>query len=522
MDGIIVPIISSLVSLGVGFGLGYKLYSVFSGKKMQAAENEAKSIIEKAKKDAAAKKKEAELDAKALLYKMRNEFDAESKKRKEELNGLEKRLMQREENLERRLDLLEAKEHAMEKKEEQISAFEREIKEKEADLSKVLAEEKNMLQRISGMSQEEAKNLLMKLMEQELAEEKSKRIHLVEEEIKQYADKKSREIISSAIQKYAAEHTVENTMSVVSLPSDEMKGRIIGREGRNIRAFEMATGIDVIIDDTPEVVTLSGFNPIRREIARLALQKLVSDGRIHPGRIEEVVEKARQDVEENIIAEGEQAVFDAGIHGEIHSELVKLIGRLKFRSSYGQNALQHSKEVAFIMGVMASELGLDPTLAKRIGLLHDIGKAIDREVEGTHALLGAELANKYGENDIVVNAIASHHEEEEPKSVYAVLAASADAVSASRPGARRETIEAYVKRLKKLEQIATSFKGISKAYAIQAGREVRVMVDPGKIDDKTLPLLAYDVKKKIESDMDYPGQVKVVLIRETRSVEYAK
>ncbi len=521
MNGIIVPIVSSIVSLAIGFAIGYKLYSVFSSKKMKMAEDEAKSIIEKAKKEAQAKRKEAEVDAKALLYKMRTEFDAESKKRREELNALEKRLMQREENLERRLDLLETKEQAIDKKEQQINSIEKELKEKETELNRILSEEKHMLQRISSMSQDEAKNLLLKLMEQELSEEKSKRIHLLDEEIKQYADKKAKEIISVSIQKYAAEHTVENTISVVSLPSDEMKGRIIGREGRNIRAFEMATGVDVIIDDTPEVVTLSGFNPIRREVARIALQKLVSDGRIHPGRIEEVVEKAQQEVEENIVAEGEQAVFDAGIHS-LHPELVKLIGRLKFRSSYGQNALQHSKEVAFIMGVMASELGLDATLAKRIGLLHDIGKAIDREVEGTHALLGADLAKKYGESDVVVNAIASHHEEEAPQSIYAVLAASADAVSASRPGARRETIEAYVKRLKKLEEIATGFKGISKAYAIQAGREVRVMVDPGKIDDKTLPLLAYDVKKKIESDMEYPGQVKVVLIRETRSVEYAK
>ncbi len=510
-----------IVSFCVAFFLGYKWHQISTKRKLTDAERKAKEIIEQARRDAQARRREAEVEIKDMLFRMRSEFEEETKRRREELNKLESRLMQREENIDRRLDLLEAKEKAVEDRERELVDREQVLKERENELKKLIEEEMSMLQRISGMSQEEAKTLLLTKMEQELLEEKSKRLHRLEEEIQMTAEKKAKEIISLAIQKYAVEETIDTTVSVVSLPNDEMKGRIIGREGRNIRAFEMATGVDIIIDDTPEVVTISGFNPVRREIARIALQRLVSDGRIHPAKIEEVVERAEKEVEQSIIEEGEKAVFDAGVHG-IHPELVKLIGRLKFRTSFGQNALQHSKEVAFIMGVMASELGLDVALARRIGILHDIGKAVDHDVEGTHALIGADLARKYGEPEVVLNAIAAHHEEEPPKSIYAVLAAAADAISAARPGARRETIETYIKRLQKLEEIATSFKGVTKAYAIQAGREVRVMVDPGQVKDEMLPLLAYDIKKKIESEMEYPGQIKVILIRETRAVEYAK
>ncbi len=521
MEHIALLIVGGVVLAVLAFFMGYRSYQVIARRQLEETRKRAEEILEQARKEAQSRRREAEVEVKDLLFRMKSEFEEETKRRREELNRLEQRLIQREENLDRRLDLLEAKEKAVEERERELVEKETALKKQEEELAGLIEEEKGLLQKISGLSQEEARTLLLSKMEQELLEEKAKRLHLLDEEIQHTAEKKAKEVIALAIQKYAAEETIDTTISVVSLPSDEMKGRIIGREGRNIRAFEMATGVDIIIDDTPEVVTISGFNPIRREIARIALQKLISDGRIHPARIEEVVEKAQKEVEEAIVEEGEKAVFDAGIHG-IHPELVKLIGRLKFRTSFGQNALQHSKEVAFIMGVMASELGLDFNLAHRIGLLHDIGKAVDHDVEGTHALIGAELARKYGEPDVVVNAIAAHHEEEAPKSVYAVLAAAADAISAARPGARRETIETYIKRLQKLEEIATSFKGVSKAYAIQAGREVRVMVDPGQVSDEMLPLLAHDVKKKIEAEMEYPGQIKVILIRETRAVEYAK
>ncbi len=521
MEQILIAVLIGLISAIVAFFVGVKWYQFSAKDQLKNAQAKAHDIIEQARKEAQARRREAEVEVKDLLFRMRSEFEEETKRRREELNKLEQRLLQREENIDKRLDILEAKERAVEQREREVVDRESSLREKEQELDRLLNQEKEMLQKISGMSQEEAKNLLLTRIEQELLEEKAKRLHQLEEEIQLTAEKKAKEVISLAIQKYAAEETIDSTISVVSLPNDEMKGRIIGREGRNIRAFEMATGVDIIIDDTPEVVTISGFNPVRREVARIALQRLISDGRIHPARIEEVVEKAEKEVEQSIIEEGERAVFDAGIHS-IHPELVKLIGRLKFRTSFGQNALQHSKEVAFIMGVMASELGLDFNLAHRIGLLHDIGKAVDHDVEGTHALIGAELARKYGEPELVVNAIAAHHEEEPPKSIYAVLAAAADAISAARPGARRETIETYIKRLQKLEDIATSFKGVIKAYAIQAGREVRVMVDPGQVTDEMLPLLAYDVKKKIEGEMEYPGQIKVILIREMRAVEYAK
>ena len=521
MDGVLMMVLIGIVSAVIAFIAGQKIYEAKTRRQVDNAEKRAQEIIEQAKKDAQARRREAEVEVKDLLFRMRSEFEEETKRRREELNKIEQRLMQKEENIDRRLDILEAKEKAVEQREKEVVDRETNLAQREKDLAKLIEEEKVMLEKVSGMSQDEARQLLLNRIEQELLEEKSKMLRQLEMEIQDTAEKKAKEIIALAIQKYAAEETIDSTISVVNLPNDEMKGRIIGREGRNIRAFEMATGVDIIIDDTPEVVTISGFNPVRREIARISLQKLISDGRIHPARIEEVVEKAEKEVEESIKEEGEKAVFDAGIHG-LHPELVKLIGTLKFRTSFGQNALQHSKEVAFIMGVMANELGLDFTLAHRIGLLHDIGKAVDHDVEGTHALIGAQLARKYGEKDVVVNAIAAHHEEEPYKSIYAVLAAAADAISAARPGARRETIETYIKRLQKLEEIATSFKGIVKAYAIQAGREVRVIADPGQVDDKLLPLLAHDVKKKIETEMEYPGQIKVILIRETRAIEYAK
>ncbi len=521
MDGLLMVILVGLISFVIAFFVGYKTYEAKSKRQIDNAERRAQEIIEQAKRDAQARRRESEVEVKDLLFRMRSEFEEETKRRREELNKIEQRLLQKEENIDRRLDVLEAKERVVEEREREVVERESNLTQREKELSRLIEEEKAALQKVSGMSQEEARQLLLNRIEQELLEEKAKMLRQLETEIQETSEKKAKEIIALAIQKYAAEETIDSTISVVNLPNDEMKGRIIGREGRNIRAFEMATGVDIIIDDTPEVVTISGFNPVRREIARISLQKLISDGRIHPARIEEVVEKAEKEVEENIKEEGERAVFDAGIHG-LHPELVKLIGTLKFRTSFGQNALQHSKEVAFIMGVMANELGLDFALAHRIGLLHDIGKAVDHDVEGTHALIGAELARKYGEKDIVVNAIAAHHEEEAYNSIYAVLAAAADAISAARPGARRETIETYIKRLQKLEEIATSFKGIVKAYAIQAGREVRVIADPGQVDDKLLSLLAHDVKKKIEAEMEYPGQIKVILIRETRAIEYAK
>ncbi|MDP3142902.1 MAG: ribonuclease Y, partial [Candidatus Omnitrophota bacterium] len=370
-------------------------------------------------------------------------------------------------------------------------------------------------------SPEEAKKILLSRLEEELSKEKAVLIRKSQDELKETIDKEAREVLSLAIQRCATEHVVESTVSVVSLPSDEMKGRIIGREGRNIRALEMATGVDIIIDDTPEAITLSGFDIVRREIARLAIERLISDGRIHPGRIEEVVEKAKKEMDEKVREEGERAAFDMGIHN-IHADMVKLLGKLKYRTSFGQNALQHSKEVSYLMGVMASELGLDFKLARRVGILHDIGKAVDQQIEGTHAKIGADLAKKYGESAEVVNAIEAHHEETESKSIYGVLAIAADAISAARPGARRETLESYVKRLDKLESIATVFKGVEKAFAIQAGREIRVIVQPEKIADADAIILARDIRKKIEEGMEYPGQIKVTVIRETRAIEYAK
>ncbi|MDD2703327.1 MAG: ribonuclease Y [Candidatus Omnitrophica bacterium] len=505
----------------VAASLGYVLRRYIAEKKIEDAEAKVRYIMEQAKKDIENSRKDAELERKDLLYRMRQDFEQQTKERRFDLGNLEKRLSQKEENIDRRLDLLEKKEKEIEQRHDNIKKQEDAVKAKDVQLLSLIAEEKERLQKIASLSIDEARKILLARISEELNNEKALLIKRQEEELKSSADKKAREILSLAVQKCSVEHTVESTVSVVNLPNDEMKGRVIGREGRNIRAFEMATGVDVIIDDTPEAVTLSCFDPVRREVARLSLEKLIGDGRIHPGRIEELVEKTRQDMEEKIREEGERAVFDAGVEG-LHPELVKLLGRLKYRTSFGQNALQHSKEVSFLLGAMASELKLDFKLARRIGLLHDLGKSVDHQVEGTHAKIGAELARKFNETAEVIHAIEAHHEETALNSFYAVLTVAADAISAARPGARRETLETYIKRLDNLESIAGLFKGVDKAFAIQAGREIRVVVQPEKISDSDAVNLAREIRKKIEEGMEYPGQIKVTVIRETRAIEYAK
>ena len=509
-------------AVGIAVSFLFLLFRKSLGQqKLKNATLQAKAIIDEAQKNAEGIRKEADLNAKDLLFKTRQDFEKETRERRDEIANLEKRMSQREANLDRRVDLMEKKERELEDKVRNLKTQEDGLKAKNDELSRVLAEEKERLHKISNMSPEEAKVLLLSRLDSELNREKAVLIKRNEDEIKETSEKKAQEMIAYAIQRCAVEHSVESTVSLVALPGDEMKGRIIGREGRNIRAFEMATGIDVIIDDTPEAVTLSGFDPVRREIARISLERLISDGRIHPGRIEEVVEKVKKEMDVKIKEEGEKVLFDAGVHN-IHPELVKLIGRLKYRTSFGQNALQHSKEVALLMGVMADEIGLDPKISRRIGILHDIGKALDQQIEGTHAKLGADMARKFGETEIVIQGIEAHHEEVEKTSLYGVLAAAADAISAARPGARRETLEIYVKRLEKLESIANEFKGVEKSFAIQAGREIRIIVQPEKISDNDAVVLARDIRKKIEEGMEYPGQVKVTVIRETRVIEYAK
>ncbi len=512
-----------LIAVGIiCLAAGIFLPRLLQGNQIQLAEKEAASTREMASREAETIKKEAELQAKDTMLKLRQEFEQESKQRREEFLVSEKRIVQKEENVEKRLDLLDKKEKDITLRAEALKQKEAEVTAKNEELVKLIQEEKDSLHRISTLSREEAKTVLLNRIENELIHEKATRIRQMEEEIKESADKKSRELLSLSMQRCASDHAAETTVSVVHLPSDEMKGRIIGREGRNIRALEQATGVDIIIDDTPEAVTISGFDMVRREIARMALETLISDGRIHPGRIEEVVEKAKKDLEQKIKEEGEAAVFELGIHN-MHPELVKLIGRLKYRSSFGQNALQHTKEVARLMGVMAHQLGIDPQLAKRSGLLHDIGKVVSAEAEeGTHAVVGGRLARKFGESEQVANAVESHHNEIENHSIYGVLVCVADTVSASRPGARAESLETYIKRLENLEKIANSFKGIDKAYALQAGREIRIMVDPAKLNDDESVVLACDIRKKIEAEMEYPGQIKVLVVRETRAIEFAK
>jgi ribonuclease Y len=516
-----ITILSILIAAVVGFVIGNLLRKKLSGSLVAKAEDLAAKTLDEAKRQSETIKKEASLQAKDVVYQAKAEFERETKDKHRDLQALEKRIQQKEENLDKKMNLYDQRDLEFSKKEQGLAAKQQALVQKEERLSQLVEEERKKLETISGMSSAEAKKILMDTMESEAKLDAAKRIKAIEEEARETADKKSKEIIALAIQRYAGEYVAERTVSVVALPSDEMKGRIIGREGRNIRALEAATGIDLIIDDTPEAVILSGFNPVRREVAKIALEKLITDGRIHPGRIEEVVAKAEEEVEHAIKEAGDQAAFDLGVHG-IHPEILKLIGRLKYRTSYSQNVYLHSLEVAFLCGIMAAELGINVKQAKRAGLLHDLGKAVDHEVEGSHAVIGAELARKYGESPKIVHAIMAHHEDEKPETVLAVLVQAADALSGARPGARREMMETYVKRLEDLERIASSFSGVINSFAIQAGREIRVMVSSEEVSDERAVVLAKDVAKKIEAEMTYPGQIKVNVIRETRAIEYAR
>ncbi len=510
-----------LVSAVVGAVVGFLVRKTIAEAKISSAEMEAQRIIKEGKNDAEALKKEAMLEAKDENHNLRVEAEREIRERRNELQKQENRLVQKEEVLDRKSETLDKKEDSLERREDSLTKKQRQIEEMESKVEELLQEQQNELQRISGLTREEAKQIIFRESEQELEHELAQMVKERENYAKEEADKKAREVLSLAIQRCAADHVAETTVSVVNLPNDEMKGRIIGREGRNIRTLETLTGIDLIIDDTPEAVILSGFDPIRREIARNALDKLVQDGRIHPARIEEMVEKSRREVDEYIREVGEQSTFEIGVHG-LHPDLIKILGRLKFRTSYGQNVLKHSMEVAYLTGLMAAELGEDVQLARRAGLLHDLGKAIDHEVEGSHVEIGVELATKYKEHPVVINAIASHHGDTEATSVISTLVAAADALSAARPGARRETLETYIRRLEKLEEISESFEGVEKSFAIQAGREIRIMVKPDLVDDVSSYRLAREITKKIENELDYPGHIKVTVIRETRAVEYAK
>ena len=514
-------ILFMLIALGGGVALGSYIRRQLDASRMGCAEKMADQLLENAKKEADTLRKEADLQAKDAALKAKSEWENEARELRREMQGQERRLIQREENLDRKDRVMETRDDEAQLREKGIALQESSIKAREIEVEKLVQQQATQLEQISGMTSEEARLHLIATMESRARHDAARSIKQIEDEARETADKKSKDILSLAIQRYAGDYVAEKTVSVVPLPSDEMKGRIIGREGRNIRAIEAAAGIDLIIDDTPEAVIISGFNPVRREVARIALEKLVTDGRIHPARIEEIVKKAEEDVNLSIRESGEQATFDVGVHG-IHPEVVKLIGRLKYRTSYGQNILKHSLEVAFLCGVMAAELGIDVKQAKRAGLLHDLGKAVDHEVEGSHAMIGADLARKYGESPEIVHAIAAHHEEEKPTTILAVLVQAADALSGARPGARREMLETYVKRLEELERIGTSFDGVDSCYAIQAGREIRVMVGSDKVSDAYAHVLAREIAQKIEGEMTYPGQIKVNVIRETRAVGYAK
>ena len=506
--------IAAVVLCAVFFAAGILYRKKVAEKQIGSAEEEAKRIINEAIKGGENKKREMLLEAKEEIHQSRSEYEREVKERRAEVSKQERRLQQKEEALDKKIDLHEKKEDELAKR---IAAIDK----KQEEVESLKRSQMEVLEKISGLTQEEAKAYILKGVEENVRHETAMKIKEIEAQMKEEADQTAREIIATAIQRCAADPAAETTVSVVPLPNDEMKGRIIGREGRNIRTLETITGVDLIIDDTPEAITVSSFDPVRREVARLALEKLIADGRIHPTRIEDMVEKARREVDHTIKVEGERATFETGVHN-LHPELIKLLGRQKYRTSYGQNVLNHSIEVAHIAGLMASELGVDVTLAKRAGLLHDLGKSVDHEMEGSHVQLGVELARKYKENPVVINAIEAHHGDVEPQTVIACLVQAADAISAARPGARRENVENYIRRLEKLEELTNSFPGVEKAYAIQAGREVRVMVKPEEVTEDNMILLAHDLAKKIESELEYPGQIKVNVIRETKAVEYAK
>ena len=512
--GLIIAIIAIPVCAIAAFLLGVAYRKRVAEAEIASAEEEAKRIVSDAVKTAESKKKEAIVEAKDEIHKMRSEAEKENRDRRQEVQRQERRLMQKEETIDRKLEQLDQKDETLNKKC-------KEADDRLAEADEIKKRQFEMLERISGFTVEQAKDYLLQNLENELTYEKSVKIKEFEQELKEESDKKAREVISLAIQRCAADHVAEATVSVVPLPNDEMKGRIIGREGRNIRALETLTGVDLIIDDTPEAITLSSFDPVRREVARISLERLIADGRIHPARIEEMVEKAKKEVENTIRQEGEQAVIEAGIHG-IHHELVKLLGRLCYRTSYGQNVLNHSLEVSQLAGIMASELNVDVPLARRAGLLHDIGKAVDHEVEGSHVQIGVDIAKKYKENPEIIHAIEAHHGDVDAPTVIACMVQAADAISAARPGARRENLENYIRRLEKLEEIANSFDGVEKSFAIQAGREIRIMVKPEVVDDSKIVLIARDIVAKIENELDYPGQIKVHVIRESRAIEYAK
>lgn len=513
-------IIIAIICFGVGFAIAFWAKGQIAAQKIKVAEGEAANLIADGKRKAETLLKEADLEIKDRLFKMKSDFDAETKETRSELKQRETHLMQKEENIDRKIEKNERSARELQRQEKKLRKRNNEIERKELQYEELIEEQKQQLEKISGLSTEQAKELLIRAMENEARYEGARMIKKIENEAKEQADRKSKKILATAIQRYAGEFVAERTVSVVQLPSDEMKGRIIGREGRNIRAIEAATGVDLIIDDTPEAVILSGFNPVRREVARLSLMRLISDGRIHPARIEDVVKKVGQEVDTAVKEAGEQAAFDLGVHG-IHNELIKTLGQLKFRTSYAQNVLQHSVEVGFLSGIMASELGLNAKMARRMGLLHDIGKAVDHEVEGPHAIIGSRLAKKFNESPKVVHAIAAHHEDVTPNSVLALLVQAADGLSGARPGARKELLENYIKRLEDLESIANSFKGVSNTYAIQAGRELRVIVESDVISDEEAILVSRDIAKKIEESLTFPGQIKVTVIRETRAVEYA-
>ena len=514
MDPIVLAVLVGVGALAVGLVIGSVMRKRIAERQIGSAEAEATRLINEAIRSGESRKKEMLLEAKDEIHRSRTEHEKEVKERRNELQKQERRLQQKEETLDKKAD-------AFERKEEELARRMAEVATAKEEAESVKKAHLATLEKLSGLTQEQAKQHLLATVEEEIRHDTAMKIKEIEQQMKDEADEKAREVLSIAIQRCAADHAAEATVSVVPLPTDEMKGRIIGREGRNIRTLETITGVDLIIDDTPEAITVSSFDPVRREVARLALEKLIADGRIHPTRIEDMVEKARKDVDRTIREEGERACYETGVHG-VNPELIKILGRQKYRTSYGQNVLNHSIEVAHIAGLMAGELGLDVALAKRAGLLHDLGKSIDHEVEGSHVQLGADLARKYKENPVVVNAIESHHGDVEPKTTIAVLVQAADAVSAARPGARRENVENYIRRLQKLEELTGSYPGVEKAFAIQAGREVRIMVKPEEVTEDNMILLARDVAKKIEAELEYPGQIKVNVIRETKAVEYAK